>query len=319
MPELSTDDPADEHGEELDDELDSDDDWGDDWDDDDEFADWEEVDVDDGTTLLLPAEDAWDFRDHVEVIAGSSGGVSSAWGPMTHEHREYVCCFEGVYFLRYEGDSGSSNTFLGAGASVRDCVEQSASFVVGRSGEPVGAWSDEDADGDIDDEELWDPDDDDPDDDDGLPEPIHPRVMSCRRVPRASRSARPPVRPRSTQNERREWLEQLWATTIIFDGVVIAGVRAADELPANTTWFVIPCDEGERAQLERVLGQVQRVVVEVDGRRLEAAFTDRMAATTAARVGEAFGADEVWQLDRDSIRTISTVGPVVVARALRVR
>ncbi len=100
---------------------------------------------------------------------------------------------------------------------------------------------------------------------------------------------------------------------------MIAGEGAAGELPANTNWFVIPCDAGERAQLERVLGRIDTVTVEVDGRRFDAAFTDRMAATTAARVGAAFGASEIWQLDRDSIRTILVDEPVIVARALRVR
>jgi len=74
-----------------------------------------------------------------------------------------------------------------------------------------------------------------------------------------------------------------------------------------------------RAQLERVLGGVGAVSVEVGGRRCDAAFADRMAATTAARVGAAFGASGIWQLDRDSIRTIRVDEPVVVARALRVR
>jgi hypothetical protein len=101
--------------------------------------------------------------------------------------------------------------------------------------------------------------------------------------------------------------------------VVITGDGASGELPANTTWFAIPCDAGERAQLERVLGRVDVVTVGLDGRRFDAAFTDRMVATTAARVGAAFGACEMWQVDRDSIRTILVDERVIVARALRVR
>jgi hypothetical protein len=122
-----------------------------------------------------------------------------------------------------------------------------------------------------------------------------------------------------SQSERRDFLEALWATTITLGDVVIAGDGAVGELPANTTWFAIPCDAGERAQLERVLGRVDTVTVEVRGRRFDAAFTDRMAATTAARVGATFGTTEIWQVDRDSIRAISVGEPVIVARALRVR
>jgi len=80
-------------------------------------------------------------------------------------------------------------------------------------------------------------------------------------------------------------LEVLWSTTITMGDVVIAGVGAAAELPANTTWLAILCDAGEQAQLDRVLGGVGAVSVDAGGYRFEAAFTDRMAATTAARVG----------------------------------
>jgi hypothetical protein len=236
---------------------------------------------------------------------------------MTQEHREYICCFGDVYLVRSENDWGYSNTIVGRSVSLEECVERSCAFVIG-GGMPAGAWSDEDEDGDIDDEELWDPDDDDDD-----PPPVVPARLSCRRVgyhrsPVGLRSYSPAVSLFS-QSERREFLEALWETTITVGDVVIAGEGAVGELPANTTWFAIPCDAGERAQLERVLGRVDAVTVEVGGHRFDAALTDRMAATTAARVGAAFGASEIWQLDRDSIRTILVDEPVTVARALRVR
>ena len=319
LPAGPLDDQFDEEVFELDeDDDDVDDDDDDDEDDDDESADWEEVAVGDGTTELMPSADRHDFLDHVDVIASASGAVGSI-GPMTQEHREYICCFGDVYLVRSEGDWGCSNTIVGRNASLEECVERSRAFVIG-GGTPVGAWSDEDADGVIDDEELWDPDQEDDDVDDP---PVVPAGMSCRRVP----GHRSPVGLRSysapvglfSQSERREFLEALWSTTITMGDVVIAGEGAAVELPANTTWFAIPCDAGERAHLDRVLGGVCAVSVEVGGRRFDAAFTDRMAATTAARVGAAFGASEIFQLDRDSIRTILVDEPVIVARALRVR
>ncbi len=286
--------------------------------DDEEFADWEEVDIGDGTTELMPPEDRYEFRDHVDVIASASGAVGSI-GPMTQEHREYICRSGGVYLVRSENDWGYSNTIVGRNVSLEECVERSQAFVIG-GGVPVGAWSDEDLDGDIDDEELWDPDEDDDDD----PPPVVPARLP---VPTGAGHHRSPVGHRSyspstnlfSQSERREFLEALWSTTITLGDVVIAGEGAVAELPANTTWFVIPCSARERAQLERVLGRVDAVTVEVDGRRFDAALTDRMAATTANRVGAAFGASEIWQLDRDSIRTILVDEPVIVARALRVR
>jgi len=278
---------------------------------DDEFADWEEVDIGDGTTELMPPEDRYEFRDHVDVIASASGAVGSI-GPMTQEHREYICCFDDVYLVRSEGDWGYSNTIIGRNVSLKECVERSQAFVIG-GGTPVGAWSDEDSDGDIDDEELWDPDEDDDD-----PPPVVPVRVPRHRSPVGLRACSAPARLFS-QSERREFLEALWSTTITLDHVPIAGEGAAAELPANTTWFAIPCDAGERAQLDRALGRVGAVSVEVGGHRFDAAFTDRMAATTAARVGAAFGASEIWQLDRDSVRTIRVDEPVAVARALRVR
>ncbi len=131
----------------------------DEFEEDDEFAEWEEVDIGDGTTELMPPEGRYEFRDHVEVIASASGAVGSI-GPMTQEHREYICCFGDVYLVRSENDWGYSNTIVGRNASLEECVEQSQAFVIGRGG-IAGAWSDEDVDGDIDDEELWDPDEDD--------------------------------------------------------------------------------------------------------------------------------------------------------------
>jgi hypothetical protein len=284
---------------------------------DDEFADWEEVDIGDGTTELMPPEGRYEFRDHVDVIASASGGVGSI-GPMTQEHREYICRFGDVYLVRSENDWGYSNTIVGRNVSLEECVERSQAFVIG-GGTPVGAWSDEDVDGDIDDEELWDPDEDDDDD----PPPVVPARFLCRRVPghRSPMGRRPyfPATNRFSQSERQEFLETLWSTVITLGDVVIAGEEAVAELPANTNWFVIPCSARERAQLERVLGRVNAVTVEVGGQRFDSALTDRMAATTAARVGEAFGASEIWQLDRDSIRRILVDEPVIVAQALRVR
>lgn len=283
--------------------------------DDDEFADWEEEAIGDGTTELMPPEGDYGFRDHVDVIASASG-ASSSIGPMTNEHREYICRFGDVYLVRSESDWGYSNTIVGRNAYLEECVERSEAFVIGRGG-IAAAWSDEDGDGDIDDEELWDPDDDDEE------PPVVPTRLLCRRVPGHRSPVGLPSRLLPTrlfsQAERREFLEILWRTTVMFGDVVIAGEGAAGELPANGTWFVIPCDAGERSQLERVLGRIDVVTVEIDGHRFDAAFTDRMAATTAARVGSAFGADEIWQLDRDSIRTILVEEPLVVARALRVR
>lgn len=244
---------------------------------------------------------------------------------MTNERREYICSFGDVYLVRSEGDWGSSNTIVGRNAPLEECVERSDAFVIGRGG-IASAWSDEDVDGDIDDEELWDPDeDDDIDDDTGeeSPPPVVRHRGSCLRIPRHRPPMGYPVRtvsaPTYSQSERREFHEALWRTTITLGDVVVAGDGGVGELPANTTWFVIPCDADERVRLDRVLGRVGTVTVELDGMRFDAALTDRMAATAAARVGAAFGSDEVWQLDRDSIRTIRVDEPTVVARALRGR
>ena len=103
-----------------------------------------------------------------------------------------------------------------------------------------------------------------------------------------------------SEKERLENQERLWGTTITHQGVAIAGDQASGELPSNRTWYVIGCDDVEFGHLARVLGHVERATVQTDGRTVSAAFTDRVAATTAARVGAAFGNDEIWELDRDA-------------------
>jgi hypothetical protein len=308
----------------TDDELDLDDDWDEECEDpDDEFADWVDVPIGDGTTELMPPEQDWGFRDHVDVLARASGGAVSI-GPTTLERREYICRFGDVYLVRYEGDLGSSNTIVGRGAGVAACVERSEAFVLGRDGTPCSAWSDEDLDGPIDEEELWDPDDE---SDSAVARPIplprhggprQPR-WGCLVGPSGSRFVPRVSDERFSQEVRQENHERLWRTTIAHNGVVIAGDGASDELPANRIWYVIGCDEVEFDNLARVLGNVERATLQIDGRTVSAAFTDRLAATTAARVGAAFGNDEIWELERDAIRAIRTDGPTVVAQALRMR
>ena len=90
-------------------------------------------------------------------------------------------------------------------------------------------------------------------------------------------------------------------------------------MPANSTWHVIPCNDGQVVHLVLVLGALERATVHLDGGSTSAVLTDWMAPTTAARVGDAFGADEIWELDRDSISTIYAETPTVIATGLRIR
>jgi hypothetical protein len=296
----------------------------------DEFEDdrWEDVLLPDSTTVRIPVTDRFDFHDHVEVIADASGGHASSFGPMVCERREFICCLDDVYFVRREDDFGSSNEMVGRftdrSSALASCIEASDAFVPDHWGSPCSAWIDEDDVWDIEDNEVWDPDEDDESDDgddEEAGERVPSRLGSCRVVPNSHGGWSPwrEPEPLFTQEERREHQEQLWRTTMSHSGVVIAGEGAAEELPANSTWHVIPCNDGQVGHLERVLGTLERATVHLDGRSTSAVFTDRMAPTTAARVGGAFGADEVWQLDRDSSRTIFTDPPTVVAQGLRVR
>jgi hypothetical protein len=257
------------------------------------------------------------------VIADASGGHASRFGPMICERREFICCLDDVYFVRREDDSGSSNEVIGRftdrASGVGACIGASDAFVPDGRGSACSVWTDEDDVWEIEDSEVWDPDED--DDDEEVGERLPSGLGSCRVVPnsrgRWSRWREP--EPLFTQKQRRDHQEQLWRTTITHHGVPIAGVDAVDELPANSTWHVIPCNDEQVVHLERVLGRLERAVVQVDGRSMCAVFTDRMAPTTAARVGGAFGADEIWELDRDSITTIYTESPAVIATGLRIR
>jgi hypothetical protein len=122
-----------------------------------------------------------------------------------------------------------------------------------------------------------------------------------------------------TSQEKQEAWERLCATTITHNGVVIAGDGPSEVLPAKGVWHVIPCDEASAADLDRVMCGCDRSIVTVGGRSWPAVFTDGVAPMTAARVGAAFGADEIWELDRDTMSTISTDPAVVIAEALRVQ
>lgn len=298
--------------------------------DEDDEQGWDEVDVGDGTTIRLPDPEQYGFRDHVEVLANASSSWS-AYGPMTHENREYICRVDDVYMVRTESDGGSSNTIIGRfnseGSGVAACIDASDAFVPDVGGAAVSAWSDEDEDGDIDDSEVWDPDDD---PDDVAPPPValtrhvgpQPPRRGCLVRPsggRLVRSARWAPEVRFSQEQRLKNQERLWRTSIVHHGVVIAGEDASGELPSNGTRHVIPCDTEQFGHLERVVGSAEWATVSVDGDTLDAVLTEGLAATTAARVGSAFGADEVWQLDRDAIRTVFTDPPMVVAQGVRVR
>jgi hypothetical protein len=129
---------------------------------------WEEVPLPDGTTIRLPDAERYGFRDHVDVLANASASWS-AFGPMTHENREYICRVDDVYLVRTESDGGSCNTIIGRfsseGSGLAACIDASDAFVPDLGGAAVSAWSDEDEDGVIDDSEVWDPDDDETDDD----------------------------------------------------------------------------------------------------------------------------------------------------------
>ena len=299
-------------------------------DDDDEDDGWCDVDVGDGTTVRLPDPEQYGFRDHVEVIASASA-CWSPYGPMSREMREHICCVGDVYLLHSGGDSGSDIEIVGRFASSAEgidaCVEASTAFVPSRDGEPVSAWSDEDEDGDIDDEELWSADDDDDEDDDDSYAPAAtrghgPPRRGCLVRPSSHGAHRRIVRRPSrvfSQAERLQHLEELWATTIVHRDVVIAGDGASDALPAAGPWLVVPCDDDEFAHLDRVIGGLERAEVTIGTEVTCAALTDRMPPTTAARVGAAFSVSTIWQLDYDSAQSIWTDPAIVIARALRVR
>lgn len=303
------------------------------WDDDvDEFVDedlWEDVELPDGSSVSLPAVNRGDFLDHVEVIAVASGGRASRYGPMIVERREYICCLDDVDFIRHEGDLGSDIDVVGEFGSrsvaLEACIEQSSAFVAAWSGEPCNAWTDEDDVRDIDERDVWEPDDEDDEQDGGWLPPVAqdnatpPRGMSCLRRPGGRRFHLEPARERSASSEKREVWERLCGMTITHNGVVIAGEGASDVLPAEGVWHVIPCGETNAAHLDRVLHGCDRTVVTVDGRSFPAVFTDGLAPMTAVGVGAAFGVDEIWQLDRDTVCMISTDPAVIVAEGLRVR
>jgi hypothetical protein len=307
------------------------------WDDDvDDFVDevdddpWEDVELPDGTSVSLPVVDRGDFLDQVDVIADASGGRASRYGPMIIERREYICCLGDVYFIRHDGDWGPDidmvGRFTSRASGVAACIEQSDAFVPDCSGEPCNAWTDEDDIWDIDERDVWDPDDEDDEDDEGgggspVPHlsPTGRKGMSCLRRPDGRRLRVEPEREALSSRDKREAWERLCGTTITHNGVVIAGEGATDVLPAQGVWHVIPCDETSAAHLDRVISGCDRAVVNADGRSFPAVFTDGLAPMTAARVGAAFGADTIWQLDRDAVRAISTDPAVVIAEALRVR
>lgn len=304
--------------------------WDDDVDDVDDEVDedpWEDVRLPDGTSASLPVVDRYDFMDHVDVIADASGG-SASLGPMVIERRQYICRLGDVYFIRHGGDSGPAIDMVGRFADrasgVMACIEQSDAFVPDRSGEPCNAWSDEDDIWDIEEREVWDPDDQDEDEDDGAllvahRGPTGRTGMSCVIHPDRRRLRVETAHWALSSQEKREAWERLWGTTITHKGLVIAGEGASDALPKQGVWHVIPCEETSAAHLDRVLYRCDRAVVHVDGRSFPAVFTDGLSPMTAARVGAAFGADEIWQLDRDTVCTIATDPAVVVAEALRVR
>lgn len=315
---LWTDDTdVDDVDDELDDGYDEDEDDG-----------WCDVDVGDGTTVRLPDPVPYDFHDHVDVIASASA-CWSPYGPMSREMREHICCVDDVYLLHSGGDGGSDIRIIGrfssSAAGIDACVEASSAFVPARYGEPVSAWSDEDEDGDIEDEELWSADDDDSDDDSYVPAATRghgPPRRGCLVRPSSHGAHRRIVRQPSrvfSQADRLEHLEELWATSIVHRDVFIAGEGASDALPAAGPWLVVPCDDDEFAHLDRVIGGLERAEVTIGTEVTYAALTDRMPPTTAARVGAAFGASTIWQLDHDSVQSIWTEPAIVIARALRVR
>ena len=295
------------------------------WDhDDDEFDEdpWEDVNLPDGSSVSLPQENRFDFRELVDVIAAASGGAAAAFGPMVIESREYICSFGDIYFLRHEGDSGSENKMIGRFASemsgVAACIAESEAFVADCSGRPCSAWTDESDVWDIEDRDVWDPDDEEEDDDEDWSSGFTPRCGGWA-FSQANRYRVEPERAPLSSEEKQEAWERLCATTITHDGVVIAGNGASDVLPAAGVWHVIPCDEANAADLERVLFGCERSTVTVGGYSLSAVLTDGLAPMTAARVGAAFGADEIWELGHDTMSTISTDPPVVIAEALRVQ
>lgn len=319
------DDVDDELGDDDTDEFDDD---GYEDDEEDEDDGWYDVDVGDWSTVRLPDPVPYDFHDHADVIASASA-CWSPYGPMSREMREHICCVDDVYLLHTGGDSGSDIRIIGryfsSAAGIDACVEASSAFVPARDGVPVSAWSDEDGDGDIEDEELWSVDDDESEEDSYVPTAVRghgPRRRGCLVGPSWYGGHRRIVRRPSrvfSQAERLQHLEQLWATTVVHRDVVIAGDGAGDALPAAGTWFVVPCDDDEFAHLDRVLGGLEWAEVVIGSDVTHAALTDRMAPSTAVRVGDAFGASTIWQLDHDSIQSIWTDPATVTARALRVR
>jgi hypothetical protein len=252
---------------------------------------WEEHDLPDGSTVMLPHEWRPDFRDHVDTVASASE-CWSPFGPMSREQREYICRLEDVWLVRSEGDSGGSIDFVhrfeSAPEAVAACVAASSAFVLSPAG-PVSVWSDEDIDGDIVEDRSWDPDEfDGPDDHDDEDE--------------AGRDA---------------WWE-LQSTTIEINGVVVAGENASPVLPANTTLFVIPgTPEMVDALGSQMSVQTGRATVG-DRSRIVAVF-DGVAPTTAAQIADAFGVDVFWQLDEDTIKAIEPIEPAIIAWSLRER
>jgi hypothetical protein len=252
---------------------------------------WEDHELPDGSTIMLPHEHRSDFRDHVDTVTSASA-CWSPFGPMSRELREHICRLDDVWLIYRDGDGGGEVRLVGRFDSdtdaIRACVAASMAFVLSPTG-PVSVWSDEDFDGDIADDLSWDPtEDDDEDDEDD-----------------------------DTALGREAWWE-LQSTTIELNGVVIAGEDASPVLPADTTLFAIPGTPGMVDALGAQLPvQVGRVTVG-DRSDIVAVF-DGVAPTTAARIADAFGADVFWQLDQDRIVAIEPSEPVILAWSLRER
>jgi hypothetical protein len=275
--------------------------------DDDEDGDAEE-DEDDGweehtipgsdETLRLPPFDSreWDWT--VTTVESAIGEIETG-GPMTIDVWESLCCCGDVWFVLHQGDNGAWVDVCGLFDDPSDglaaVVEASWSFILDPHGHPLSLLDGDDV-CDVEglDDLSWQPDED--DDDTG---------------------------------DARDWAERLWATTItdLEADTVLAGPSASSVLPGDGYWYAIPIREADQHRVLRRTGGRQihithagpvdddttdRIEYHDDGLLL----TD-LPVGTLARLAFAFGADIIWVLDHDSIRTITCDDPEIVATAVR--
>lgn len=227
-----------------------------------------------------------------EVLASASGPINSA-GPMTRECRQFIARRGATYYVINDDDGYITfhrlRHYKSEAAGIAAAVARSTAFVLGHSGWPVAAWSDEEVEGLEFNDETWDPEDDDPDDPDT--------------------ELKPPAEQ-----------EALWRTTIRDGaGIVLVGVGASSALPNPDPSYVFGCSDRDRQQLARVGIQAEPVSIELDDVVAAGVLVGALPEVLLVRLATELGDGRVWELTVDAVALIDCGREAYVARAVRDR